>query len=143
MYKKLHYQIILDNNKKIKSIEIIPLYINFCTKYNLMQTFFKSLTNVAILQLKGYNSELPEFYQSNKRQRSIAYYVAPLLAFLVIFYISMDDKDKPQSLDDLINSSGLKEMIKDSNLQKKLNSASNQTLLSQSQIDEKRKRKYS
>jgi len=39
MFKKLHFEIIL-KKKKMKSIEIIPMYISFCEKFGIMKSFY-------------------------------------------------------------------------------------------------------
>ncbi len=47
----------------------------------------------------------------NVEKKDLFYCVAPIISFLIIFFIQTDDKSKPKSLDDLITKSGLKKLI--------------------------------
>ncbi|EGR33741.1 hypothetical protein IMG5_041100 [Ichthyophthirius multifiliis] len=102
--KEINMQI-LGGNEKIKSVQVLDIYLRKLDEYYLLNQFLEVLIYILF-------GEKPVVIpiELNDQKKNLFFYVSPIIAFLIFFYIHVDNK--PSTLDDLVIRSGLKQLYK-------------------------------
>jgi len=88
-------------SKKLKSVDVLEIYLTALEKSNQLEEFLEVLAYVIF-------TEFPPMIplELHDKKKNLFHYVSPIIAFLIFFYIHCEKK--PSTLDELVTRSGLK-----------------------------------
>jgi hypothetical protein len=96
----------MEDKRTKKSVDVINNYLDKMTRMNLLDDFLFTLVHVMFRA-----KEIPNIPKELIEDKTdLFHYIAPIIAFLIIFWIKC--LEKPKTLDELITRSGLKALMK-------------------------------